>query len=64
MYEMELDGVVQTGDGYQQTNVAQVLLFGKGGLDAGVDHTVVSGWRAWGREDLGWSGLIHGEVVG
>ena len=42
MYEMELDGVVEAADGYQQTNLAQVLLFGKGGLDAGVDHTVVS----------------------
>jgi hypothetical protein len=43
MYEMELDGVVEVADGYQQANLAQVLLFGKGGLDAGVDHTVVSG---------------------
>ena len=41
MFEMDLDGQVTTSDGYG-ANKAQELLFGQGGLDPAVEHTVVS----------------------
>jgi hypothetical protein len=41
MFEMDLDGQVTTSDGYG-ANKAQELLFGQGGLDPDVEHTVVS----------------------
>lgn len=41
MFEMDLDGQVTTSDGYG-ANKAQELLFGQGGLDPDVGHTVVS----------------------
>ena len=46
VFEVDLDGQVATLDGYDVVNVPQVMLFGQGGLDPTVEHTVVSTSRA------------------
>lgn len=52
MFEIDLDGEVTTLDGYDAKNAAQVMLFGKGGLDPEAEHTLVSGeMRQSGRRE-------------